>query len=92
MSETSIAICTDDTGRPRQIPEHKWPKKDRAYTVDWVGVSDRNTVIVHLKELQLGDESYPYTGFAHTRFRFSKKGDRQQADESVKNLIQELGL
>ncbi len=88
----TVAVCIDDSRKPNAIPARKWPKKDRAYEVDWVGVSDRNDLIIHLVELKLGAESYPYTGFSHTRFRFNQKGDSQKAEESVKKMLKELGI
>jgi len=87
-----LAICINDKGKPNEIPLSKWVKKGRIYEVDWIGVLENGRYNVHLKSPVLGDDCFPYTGFSVTRFRFNKKTDRQESEETVHGLIEELGL
>lgn len=88
----TVAVCINDKGKPNEIPQRLWIKEGRAYEVDWVGVLANGQYNVHLKHPELDKECLPYTGFSINRFRFSKLGDSQEADESVADLIKELGV
>ena len=63
-------ICNDDSKRPKQVPEHKWLKKDKLYTViDIVKLNIQvGAVGYKLEEIELDQSCFPYEYFNSNRF------------------------
>lgn len=64
------AVCIDDSGRPKQIPDAKWVKKGKKYTIIKVTVHpDQNNIQgCELSEISLDESCAPYEYFRLTRF------------------------
>jgi hypothetical protein len=68
-------ICNDDSKRPKQVPEHKWLKKDKLYTViDIVKLNIQvGAVGYKLEEIELDQSCFPYEYFNSNRFSLFEK-------------------
>lgn len=62
-------ICIDDTNRPEEIPEERWPKLKEKYTITHVFYHPLQGIQgVLLKEIKLTKENYPYESYKLSRF------------------------
>ena len=67
-------ICINDKNRPGKIPESKWVKEGKEYTVIFtLMVLPQKTLAVQLDEIDLDESCAPYTFFLANRFAFSKE-------------------
>lgn len=65
------AICVDDSGRPKEIPESKWLVKGEIYHVIYtVTVLPQKKLAFHLYEIDLDETCKPYEYFLSNRFGF----------------------
>lgn len=67
-------ICINDKNRPGKVPESKWVKEGKEYTVIFtLMVLPQKTLAVQLDEIDLDESCAPYTFFLANRFAFSKE-------------------
>ena len=67
-------VCIDDSKKPKEIPDHKWIKKDEYYHVIYsVIVLPQGELAFLLSEIQLTDNELPYEYFLAKRFAFKQK-------------------
>jgi hypothetical protein len=68
------AICLDSSNRPEEIPLSKWINKDFKYHITHVFYHPMQGIQgCQLKEVKLGEESYPYVSYRLNRFGFTKE-------------------
>lgn len=74
-------ICVDGKDRPEEIPIHNWPVEKQKYHITHIFYHPMQGIQgCELKELKLGEESYPYGSYRLNRFAFTK--------ENLEKLIQ----
>ena len=61
-------ICINDLNKPREIPITKWLTKGKKYTVIGLGQTLDGKLGFKLKEIELGEDCYPYDCFNPNRF------------------------
>ena len=69
MSLPMKIMCVNDANRPKEIPQHKWVKKDQIYTLIEVQnlLSSQSFGFV-LAEIDLDESCFPYHYFSPERF------------------------
>jgi len=68
-------LCVDDINKPSQIPQEKWLKKGKEYTILFsMTVLPQKQLAFQLYEIDLDDSCSPYTWFLASRFAF-REGD-----------------
>jgi hypothetical protein len=81
--------CTNDSGRPNEIPSNKWIKKGELYTV--IGIIKCNiqkgALALILEEIDLSD-CEPFKGFNAERFNCLKGEFTFRVDEIQSGLVE----
>lgn len=77
-------VCINSIGRPDRIPEEKWVKKGKTYTVTRaVNLSIGNKLAFELDEIKLTEDNFPYEYFSAERFVPEEHYLEQKKYESV---------
>jgi nuclear transport factor 2 (NTF2) superfamily protein len=67
-------ICINDSDKPKEIPQDKWPKKGDEYHVIYTIWSvTSNTLGFYLYELELNESCSPYEMYKSDRFAFTRE-------------------
>jgi hypothetical protein len=67
-------ICISDEGRPKEIPENRWPKKDNEYHITFVAFCLPARIQgCSLYELFLDESNAPYEYYKLSRFGIHKE-------------------
>src|SRR5690606_5769058 len=74
MSNSIKCVCADDSDRPKEIPESKWPKKGNEYHVTHIFLM-KNQGNIKGCELAEFDISmcHPYNCYRLSRFAFTEE-------------------
>jgi len=87
LSVPFTAICVDDARKPNEIPQEKWVVKGKPYTVIGAAPSPIDgTLGFKLKEITLGQESFPYGCFGSVRFGIPIQDKSTTLEEELSNL------
>jgi hypothetical protein len=80
-------ICINDKDKPAEIPIEKWVKEYETYTVIKVvrTMDGQNGFI--LKEITLGEDTFPYDSFAPKRFIDFDDFKPASVEEEINKLI-----
>lgn len=95
-------ICIDDTEKPRLIPQEKWVKEGKEYTVIFTTwVLPQKQLAFALEEIDLDESCLPYEYFLAERFAFHEDDieqlhklikDSEELSTSVKELMEQVNL
>lgn len=92
MNVNIPVVCINDSNRPAEIPAEKWISKNELYTVvKIITTMDNNTGFI-LKEISLGEDTFPYDSFNPNRFvpaTLDRMEEIMNAEIAVKELISE---
>jgi len=77
-------LCINDNNKPIQIPNEKWLKKGKEYTLLFsMTVLPQKQLAFQVNEIDLDDSCSPYTWFLANRFAFREE-DLQRLVEFIK--------
>jgi hypothetical protein len=92
-------LCIDDSNRPKQIPLKKWIKKNKKYHVVYTTyMFHQKQIGVHLAEIDLTENEFPYEFFLSSRFAFRDQdfdkllqmiNDCNELDFSIEELLKQ---
>lgn len=95
-------LCINDNNKPIQIPNEKWLKKGREYTLLFsMTVLPQKQLAFQVNEIDLDDSCSPYTWFLANRFAFREEDlqrliefiqDCNQITFSVNELVKEINI
>ena len=68
------AVCIDDSGKPAEIPQDKWIKKDETYNIIKITIHPKQKSIqgCEIAEITLDESCEPYEYFKLSRFAISQ--------------------
>lgn len=93
MGVPFTVTCINDANRPKEIPVNRWVVKDQKYTVLKIIITMDGKKGYILKEITLGEDTFPYDSFNPLRFAvIESNADEIEAEESVNELMKELCL
>lgn len=81
--------CINDKNKPTEIPIEKWIKYGEMYTVIKVVTTLDNQPGFVLKEIELGEDTFPYDCFNPKRFAQVEENIEQQIENAINKLISE---
>jgi hypothetical protein len=93
MNVNITVICINDLNKPVEIPANKWVVKNEIYTVIKIIQTMNNQTGFILKEIELGEDTFPYDSFNPSRFVPATESllkEREEAETAVKELISEI--
>ena len=71
----AVALCIDDTGKPKNIPKDRWLRKGSLYTIIYATlVMPQDRIAFYVAEIDLTEDHHPYQYFLSDRFAFSEQG------------------
>ena len=93
MNVNIAVVCINDSNKPAEIPANKWIVKDEIYTVIKVVTTMDNRTGFILKEIPLGEDTFPYGSFNPNRFVPATESlvkEKEELDNAIKELISDI--
>jgi hypothetical protein len=93
MNVNMPVVCINDSNKPAEIPVNKWVIKNEIYTVVKIINTMDNKKGFILKELPLGEDTFPYDSFNPMRFVPATElliQEKEQVNNAIKELISDI--
>ncbi len=86
-------VCINDKNKPKEIPANKWITFGHEYTVVSLGKTLDNKLGFTLKDIELGEDTFPYDCFSANRFGlFVGAINNETAEEVVDEMLTDLNI